>query len=534
VKPTQWSAWKFGAVLAAAFVCAPAVAADPSLLFIADAQMHNVVGGQVKQTWSISDWFSGVAQRHPEMNLLSAYALQDAIRRGKEQAESGAPPYIVMLGDATNAACTSEYERFRNAVTAGDKSRLVLMAHGNHDSYLMGTVNYWQAPLDQRLDLSPFQKPVLPVDGTWWPARAQKVGAEGLAWAALCDQGSTRPSVPMNKIQWMAKYLESLKRTDGNGVPELELTPGPSDATKASFSGKGRPGTLLGALRYRVVGEWIRPTATERGLSDTYDSFLVQAVDVGNTHRLILVDTAACGWYDHRWYQRWPVFWWQNAGTHACLREAQQNAIGALLADSGGRTVVFAGHHPLKDFAEGDRAAFERLMQKASGPAWTYVSAHTHDPYTDQDRSNQGAHEINISSTTDWPMSAALIRFGQSVHGKSLPMPEPGIAYSPPDQYQNGPELCRHLAAARKLASPDLSLSEARYESPGKHQDYVECVNDPGSWERYQGEILAAERTIADKMSDKDNEKYRQRILDIMAAASKHERGTFSWDKKIH
>lgn len=534
MKFTNRSAWKSGAVLAAACVGAPAVAAEPSLLFMADAQIHNVAGGQVKQTWSISDWFSGVAQRHPEMNLLSAYALQDAIRRGKERAEPGAPPYIVMLGDATNAACTSEYERFRKAVTAGDKNRLVLMAHGNHDSYLMGTVNYWQASRGQGLDLSPFQNAVLPVDATWWPARAEKAGAEGLAWAALCDQGFSRPSVPMNKIQWMAKYLESLKRPDPNGVPELELTPGTSDANKASFSGTGRPGTLLGALRYRVKGEWIRPTAGGRGLSDTYDSFMVQAVDVGNTHRLILVDTAACASYDHRWYELWPRFWWQNAGTHACLREAQRNAIEALLADSGGRTVVFAGHHPLKDFAKGDRAAFERLMQQASGPAWTYVSAHTHDPYTDQDRGNQGAHEINISSTTDWPMSAALIHFGQRVQGDPLPMPEPGIVYSPPDQYQNGPELCRHLAAARKLASPDLSLSEARYESPGKHQEYVDCVNDRRSWERYQGEILAAEQTIADKMADKADEKYRQRILEIMAAASKHERGTFSWDKKIH
>ena len=50
-----------------------------TVLFLADPQIHNVHGGDVKQTMGAADWFSDVAQRHPEMNLLAPYALEGII-----------------------------------------------------------------------------------------------------------------------------------------------------------------------------------------------------------------------------------------------------------------------------------------------------------------------------------------------------------------------------------------------------------------------------------------------------------------------
>jgi hypothetical protein len=525
VKFRHWNAWMLGLAMVAGGAAAQAPAADPSVLFMADAQIHNVYGGEVKQTWGVSDWFSGVAQRHPEMNLLSGYALQDFLARGEQQAGPGAAPFAVMLGDATNAACTGEFERFMQAAKGGNPNRILLIAHGNHDSYLMGTVNYWQAPLDG-IDLARFRDGALPPDASWWPDIRLKEGAAGQGWLALCHQ-SRGKSAPMNKIQWMAKYLQSLAVPSADGTSALE--PGVAGKDKATFSGRGKPGTALGAVDYRVKGEWIRPTTARHGLADTYDSFLVQAVDVGARHRLILVDTAACAWYQRGWWARLvPRFGVQNAGLSACMGEAQRDVIRefATSARNSGRTVVFAGHHPLKDFLKPDLAAFETIMNEASGPGWVYVSAHTHDPFTDQDRGN-GARELNISSTTDWPMSASLISFGARLERAPVELNSAPIAYTPPDYYPNGPELCRHYDAARKLQG--LDLADTSYASPGTKDSYKTCIEGVRTdWEKYDRELHAAEDEIARRMADP---RYRQRALEIMAAASRHEHETPSADK---
>lgn len=528
MKFRHWNAWTLGIALLAGGASARALAADPSVLFMADAQIHNVYGGEVKQTWGPSDWVSGVAQRHPEMNLLSGYALQDFIASGEKLAEPGAPPFMVMLGDATNAACTGEFDRFMKAAKSENPNRILLIAHGNHDSYLMGTVNYWQAPLDG-IDLTNFKEGALPPDASWWPDIPLKEGRAGRGWLALCHQSIGGQSVPMNKVQWMAKYLQSLSAPSAGGTSALVLEPGTAGKEKATFSGHGQPGSALGAVDYRVKGEWIRPTTARHGLSDTYDSFLVQAVDVGARHRLILVDTAACAWYQHGWWAKLvPRFAEQNAGLTACMSAAQLDVIRdfATSARNSGRTVVFAGHHPLADFLTPDRAAFETMMKEASGPAWVYVSAHKHDPFTDKDRGN-GARELNISSTTDWPMSASRISFGARLERVAVEGPSAKIGYTPPDYYANGPELCRHYDAALKLSG--LDLNETSYASPGTRDSYGKCIEQVRTeWAKYEKELYAAEENIARRMGD---QRYRQRAMEIMAAASKHEHETPSIDK---
>lgn len=530
MKFTNWNVCMLGMAVVAAGGWTPAMAADPSVLFMADAQIHNVYGGEVKETLGVADWFSGVAQRHPEMDLLSRYALQDFIERGEKQAEPGAPPFMVMLGDATNAACTGEYERFMKAAKSGNPGRIVLMAHGNHDSYLMGTINYWQAPLDG-IDLTAFKETAFPVDATWWPDFKPKAGAHAHGWMALCRQSDAHASTPMNKIQWMAKYLASLAQPTAGGPAQLEFTPGTVGKEKSTFSAVGKPGTALGDAHYSVEGEWIRPTADRHGLADTYDSFLVQAVDVGSGYRLILVDTAACAWYQRGWWAKLvPRFGEQNAGLTACMREPQRQVIEkfAREAQAHGRKIVFAGHHPLKNFLHADRAPFERIMADASNGPWTYISAHTHDPYTDQDRGN-GARELNISSTTDWPMTAFRITFGERVDHIPVPGPDATFAYQPPDFYPNGSELCRHYDAALKLKN--LDLNDTSYASPGTVKLYKDCNREVATkWSEYESKLTEAETEIERRMAEPDG-RYRIRALSIMAAASQHERKTPSLDK---
>lgn len=524
--------WKPGAAVAAGAMFAQLAAAAPSVLFMADPQIHNVYGGAVKQTLGISDWYAGVARRHPEMNLLSRYALQDFIQRGEKMAKPGDPAFMVMLGDATNAACTGEYERFMGAVKEGDPNRIVLMAHGNHDSYLMGTINYWQAVVSEidEADLRKFDGP-FPVDVSWWPQGAIPEGSKRQGWRALCNQKLAGPGAPMHKIQWMARYLHSLASPAANGSPGITLEQGSSSGREATFSGVGTPGTVLGGLNYQLKGAWTRPDRSDHGLTDTYNSFLVQAVDVGDSHRLILVDTAACAFFERRPHQRWPRFKWQNAGTTACLQERQRKLIQELVEHNGdkdGRKIIFAGHHPLNTIQKRDREAFVELMKTASGPDWTYISAHTHhDLSTTPQRG--GAREINIGSTTDWPMSASRISFGQSVSAMRIAGPEPTAFYQAPAKYPRGPELCRHLDAALALRNLNVKLPD--YQSPGTAQTYKACIDKiKGNWNTYERALYDAETEIARRMGD---EEYRLRALGIMAAASQHEHATFWLDKYI-
>jgi hypothetical protein len=526
--------WRLSLAFVVGATGAQAAVAGPSVLFMADPQIHNVYGGEVKQTLGLADWYAGVARRHPEMNLLSRYAIQDFVKRGEEMGKPGDPPFMVVLGDATNAACTGEYERFMGAVKAGNPDRLVLMAHGNHDSYLMGTINYWQAVVSEisDADLRKFDGPY-PVDVSWWPQGALREGRGREGWRALCTQTQAGPGVPMHKIQWMAKYLESLAAPAEDGRRALTLNTGPVSGKEVEFSSTVTAGTALGALDYQARGVWTRPDRSGRGLADTYDSFLVQAVDVGDSHRLILVDTAACAWFNRPWYKRWPRFVHQNAGTAACLHERQLGQIRILVGhtpgkngEKSGRKIVFAGHHPLKDIQDGEREAFVELMEAASGKDWTYISAHTHRDLTITPQRG-GAREININSTTDWPMSAFRIGFDKSVSATRIPGPEPTVFYQPPAMYPRGPELCRHLDAARKLR--DLDTEDPDYASPGSLESYKKCTGGVKTkWDEYEKELHDAEQEIARRMG---KDEYRRRALGIMAAASQHENATFWLDK---
>lgn len=529
-------AWALGALAFAGWLGAAAAgepddaaaaAPVPSVLFMADAQIHNVYGGQVFQTSRIADVVSHVAQRHPEINLLARYALQDFIEKGEKMAPPSSPAMMVMLGDAANAACTGEYDRFMKIARTGNPDRIVLMAHGNHDSYLMGTINWYQA--DPRyIDYGKFANAVLPVDASWWPEATEPTWRTRKGWKPLCYQDLASKSAPMHKTQWMAKYLNSLARPRADGASELELKPGVTVGEEMWFDGEGKPGTALGNLGYRMKGVWIRPVRETQGrgeghrLVDTYNSFLVQAVDVGRTHRLILVDTAACAFFDPTWTRHLPRYARQNAGFTACMRAPQLKAIQQLVDESrdSGRKLVFAGHHPLKDIQGGDRAAFIQLMKKTSGEDWTYVSAHTHAPKTETPLEH-GAREINISSTTDWPMSAFRIQFGPTITASTISGVVPTVTYRAPDVYKDGPELCRHLHAAEQLAKLDPGSNERTYRSPATLADYSECKKRVwNDWSTYEQRLSAAERKIEQGMAD---ERFRKRVLDILAAASLNE-----------
>lgn len=183
-----------------------------------------------------------------------------------------------------------------------------------------------------------------------------------------------------------------------------------------------------------------------------------------------------------------------------------------------GWRIVFAGHFPLRELKHVDRVAIESVMLSFSDHP-VYISAHTHDPMSITRR--EGVTEINIGSTTDWPMEGNWISFRG---GDVLPAvfnhvvdTESSFSYSPPEPYQ-GSELCRHLAAAEGLAKMSVDATTSRWRSPGTARVYYEC--ERGRWEDNAERINAALSTIDQRMNDSE---FRRVALRIAAAASRQE-----------
>jgi hypothetical protein len=502
-----------------------------TVLFIADPQIHNVQGGNVKQTMLGADIVSHVAQRQPEINLMAPYALTALIRKGVDQQVKNPTSFMVILGDATNAGCTGEFDRFSQAVANAQPGRILLMAHGNHDSFLMGTINYWQSVFDTA-DVSGFDGSPVPVDASWWtPAR----GANGRGWPALCyEHGQSK--VPINKVQWMGRYIKSLQGEHGLALQggtsrERSWTESGKSVPVLPFSGAGEPGTPLAKLAYQVAGEWVRPEASSRGLLASYESYMVQAVNVGDSHRLIIIDTSGCAEFQASGWSRGIRYVGQNAGMNGCIGNAQIATIRSMAADrlGAGRQLVFAGHFPLEKIFAADRTALIDVMKTASGSAaWTYLSAHTHDPKSVWLWA--GGKEINMGSTTDWPMSAYQVQFGEEVTAPTLDFSEAmfgsgtAFAYDGPWPFSGGAELCRHVDAAIKLSKWNPGNGNL-FTSPGTWWSYAKCGVSHRFYTTYQERMKQAMDEIERRMSDTSGKEaaYQDEMLRIMAAASLNE-----------
>lgn len=498
-----------------------------SVLFFADPQIHNVYGGDVRQTMGEADFFVGVARRHPETNLLARHGMQDLISRGLAGAHPAAPPLLVVLGDATNAGCTGEFESFRKAIDAVKGDRIMLFAHGNHDSFLMGTVNYYQSTTKD-MDISEFRGKRFPVDSTWWGKIVTPTPETQNGWKPLCHD-SVAKSTPMHKVQWMAKYLDTLIAAPAKLELKEEQQPGPG---RLGFSGSGKPGSRLAAMNFDLRGEWTPPDHEDDGLLKTYDSFFVQAVDIGATHRLILIDTSACATIPRSWLFPKIRFFSQNAGLAGCIGDAQLRVIESMATDkhSQGKHIVFAGHFPLNDIVAPHKKALTDLMAKLRKD-WTYLSAHTHDAITVKQVGTSGT-EINIGSTTDWPMAAHMVSFGDTIIPNPVPGPQPMQEYLAPAAFPTGPELCRHFDAAKALADMDSNPNAVNYKSPGNGDSYDVCIRGVATnWDDYEKKLHKAEEDIQKRMFD--DPMYKSRVLSIMAASSLHESNKFSVAKKI-
>lgn len=516
------------AVLSGAPVAARAGSDEVALLFLADPQVHNAYGTSLKQMFPLADWVSKVAIRPPEVNLLAPLTLRHAIVTGQARLDP-VNRTVIVLGDGTNIGCSGEADVFDAEFTRATArpGTVRLMAHGNHDSYLMGTVNAYGPAGANAWTPGQTMTASLPVDEAWWNPTDAPVNTgtslQGRNWLDACYKpagADTAAGTPMNKLRWLARYARSLQP---HGLVQTGDGAAPHDGLK--FSGAASPGSALAALNYRSRGIWYRPRPQAGRGGDyarAWDSFMVQAVDIDDRHALVLIDTSVC-----RNARGGLRFAWTNAGTHSCIGRAQFDSIQALVDQiPKSRNVIFAGHFPLKDLKSRERRRLIAMMQDANPSGWTYVSGHTHEelsltPYP-------GGVDWNIGSTTDWPMESHVLRFDAASshvlrHESTVltAQVQPLDYASQSDMAGRYSELCRHLGAAEALATAQPADYRASWVSPSMTP--ARCEEIQAHWAQHANALVGHQATISDRF-DRDAA-YRDFILRVAAGASRYEAG---------
>ncbi|MDY6984778.1 MAG: hypothetical protein SV422_16965, partial [Pseudomonadota bacterium] len=357
-----------------------------------------------------------------------------------------------------------------------------------------------------------------PTDQGWWGDDENIHAGNQRNWRDACFQPQPRSALsasPMNKSRWLAKYVALL---DLQFEASSAYTTESGRGTPLAYSAK--PGTALATLAYSARGLWFPPLAGQppanSRLMQVSKSFIVQKVDFEN-FRMVLIDTSVC---ESTYGGRLGVkFLWTNAGTNPCIGADQFPIIKQYIEQTpAGKQLVLAGHFPLKDLTYDERKTL--LTYAEAHPGWVYMSAHSHKGVSESAMGS--GWEINVGSTTDWPMEVNSLWFDRArpprVRTVRNELPE-GFRYDSTRIYGKA-EVCRHLPAARYLAELRSTGVGMTYESPPP----IPCrPRKSEEWNDYGSSLAGYLETITMNFATAD---YRNLMLRIAAAASLHEHET--------
>jgi len=528
-------------------------APNSKVALLADSQLHHPFGRQLRSAGPLADrHISRTSVRPAELNLLAPLLLDETLKQAAAQV-GPAPHLAVYLGDATNIACASEFSRFVDAMNGAWPGKLWLMAHGNHDSFLMGNFSKYVPA-----EVSPQQvaKGAMPwppsdehrrawhdglraPDGAWhdlhrflwWTAdESARLGYQDgsdYGWPGICAGPRTNDgplaswslrtlAAPANKLAWTAMYAAHLR--------DLGAT---FKATGAQQEGGARPilacgaaGSTLGALKFELLGQWHPPTVRQSGptsdLQTSWNTFVVQAIDVGPSHRLILLDTSVGG---GDILGRLPPK--KMAGLHGQLGPEQLAALDSLASNASakGKTLVLAGHVPIHHLNDGQ----ELLARMRKLGITSYYSAHTHCDASERSQDN-GVREFNIGSTTDDPSQFAIADFASKelaqafklsvplAEGQALPVYKAAVLGAQVKFAQS----VVHLAAARALQAQSPATWGGTYSAP---KSVTTCT--PEQCGADAALLIKELSSLESKI--KTDPQFRSLMLGIALAASKTE-----------
>jgi hypothetical protein len=453
----------------------PSIPSAPSssMWILSDSQLHDAAGAG---TWSKSDGAEGLsptAVRPPSLDLWSDVVLADIVKTIAADARSPTAP-VFFLGDAADVSCVGELSRFLDIM----KPLPWLGVPGNHDGYYMG-------------------------NGTFRPDAV--IRAKEGTWQGACQHNLPSKTRALERLE--RHFLEDL---DGKGglthvkqgtltkthaiwmylldlAPKLRVMEGPEDFRSWKLSEDKRwlryslEGTYaLSGVEMRVSAQALLPNLDEaerkHEKSRAWQAALVQDVTLSNGVHVLLIDTSD--------YARTPPTSYRQVSAlleahsaPSCGTLSSQMLIPGECGEIGPRQVkaiedfmstwpadtrfFVMGHHPWEDFSGSSQLALHFLREAPGFLA--YVSAHTHSPTAPRTFDAPEAWELNIGSTTDWPMEYV------SLH------------YWPPDATGPGTPLLVDVRHAESTETcPYASLVRARREV------------DYGNVERYTSVALAA------------------------------------------
>ncbi len=325
-------------------------------LLVADCQFHNLYSKALPERNLAIKAMSATSIRPPPLDLFSRDVLAWILAEGAPQAD-----VVLHLGDAIDLACTGEFETFLAVMEKA--GRPWFMAPGNHDFFYFGSYD----PEDRKL----------------WEDAAYGAGEV------------------LTKDRFIRAYVAAILKQDDPGIRALGEALG-SAPLPASFEWRAPHGTpgFLDAIAWSIDAE------------HPWRSFLLQQVDLTGPGpedpnvAVYLLDSCQYARRPELVPNAWECYPLHlNCGFTGEMLPDQLRKLRAWVegGPKGGYGVLMC-HHPFTSLAPRTKSSLGWLWKE--NRIGVMVTAHTHEGYFRHHSLGGGPEriELNIGSTTDWPM----------------------------------------------------------------------------------------------------------------------------------
>lgn len=435
-----------------------------SFWLLADPQLHNAAGtGTRAKSW-IPDALAKVAIRPPTLDLWAEVVLAKIIKTISATYPVGP---VFFLGDAADVSCGGEFARFLQLM----HPLPWLGVLGNHDGYYMGNMtfsadgengarrNRWQGACEHSAVPNQRREALVQLE------RLLLEDIDGEGGLTHVEQGT------LTKTHGVWMYMQDL-------AIRLGMNSHATDPQNWLPTRDGRWYRYVLQRELTALGTKLKVSARAlvakvgRG-EDTkaWQASVVQDVELADGTHVLLLDTA-----DYTKIPPSRVFRQLLDLVRGFLRPCDElfdtllfpgkcGEVGpAQIAEilemrdgwPPGTRFFVMGHHPWSSL---NRSTRRRLPEVLAHPGFAgYFSGHTHMPASIRGKDGEPGWELNIGSTTDWPMEYARVR------------------YEAAQPIEDGTEMQVEVFYARAemrcpYANADAESDELDYRSSGKYTE---------------------------------------------------------------
>jgi hypothetical protein len=528
---------------------------------LADSQLHNVSAGSAFLRSKLMDKHAPSAIRPPSLDLWSGSVLHTILSEMRSASVLLKP--IFFLGDATDISCTGEFADFLRTMdsASGQTSPAGLpwfAVLGNHDGYYEGNLTLRpDKPMNPR-DRESF---AIPGDKTWSgacyasqlsvPERHRELMEFERRYLIQSKNSldTHTEQKSLSKATAVLMYLDSLWR---RGV--LRADPLQIDSWSPPDTISDRGNESAGMMFYRAEGQYTlgkqtlpiqihaSVTIPPSKIRDDYQwrAHVVQDVQLPDGTHALLLDTSDPSFTPPSKYRYLfpkaskqldllPKEWQQlqNSchstskitfpGVCGEISSLQRASVASFMKRwSPGTRFFVMGHHPLESFRLSSERGLQGLFQVHG--FISYISGHTHYPASTAPALGAPNWEINIGSTTDWPIHYSIVSYWNTTSSHRLqvdirvPQTLAQCPYSDTEyelDYGNVHKyVARALSAYQRLFKwMRDNVSIAELDDPSRISKFT-C--------RAQGCVAHFEHSVSDALATRDIYKRRRALAEVV------------------